>query len=309
MGFGFIVGGFCPGTSLVAAATAKMDGVLFVLGVFFGIFVFGETVENFETFFYSSYMGRFTLMDWLNVDTGWVVLGVVLMALFMFWGAEKLEGIFGGVDQTKAPKMRIAGAGLLVALAVGAVLIGQPTTADKWAMLSSEKEPLLKERVYQIHPGELLDLMHNDQIILHMLDVRSESDYNLFHLKGAEHAPLDMLADMMPNFLLEPSNAVFVLMGNDETLATEAWKMLEAENVINVYILEGGINYWLDVFAEEGGQVELVLGGDDTLRHEFTTALGDRYPIASPEPHEFELEFVPKVKLELKQGPTGGGCG
>jgi hypothetical protein len=44
MGVGFIVGGFCPGTSLVAMATAKLDGLFFVLGVLFGIFVFGETV-------------------------------------------------------------------------------------------------------------------------------------------------------------------------------------------------------------------------------------------------------------------------
>jgi rhodanese-related sulfurtransferase len=310
MGFGFIIGGFCPGTSLVAAATAKIDGVFFVLGVLFGIFVFGETVQNFVSFFNSSYMGRFTLMDWLNADTGWVVLGVVLMALFMFWGAEKLESIFGGVDQSQAPKLRVAGAGLLVVLAVGAIVIGQPTNADKWEMLSAEKEPLLvKERAYQIHPGELLGLMHNDQVILHMLDLRGESDYNLFHLKGAVHTPVDVLVDMIPDFLLAPANSVYVLMSNDEALATEAWKMMEAENVTNVYILEGGINYWLDVFAEEGGQVELVLGGDDTLRHEFTTALGERYPIASPEPHEFELEFVPKVKLELKKGPAGGGCG
>ncbi|MCB0124185.1 MAG: YeeE/YedE family protein, partial [Caldilineaceae bacterium] len=61
MGFGFILGGFCPGTSLVSAATLKLDGIVFALGVFFGIFMFGETVGLYEDFWYSSYMGRFTL--------------------------------------------------------------------------------------------------------------------------------------------------------------------------------------------------------------------------------------------------------
>ena len=50
MGFGFIIGGFCPGTSLVAAATAKIDGIFFVMGVLFCIFKFGETVDNFAQF-------------------------------------------------------------------------------------------------------------------------------------------------------------------------------------------------------------------------------------------------------------------
>jgi uncharacterized membrane protein YedE/YeeE len=39
MGAGFIIGGFCPGTSLVAAATGKLDGIFFTLGAFFGIFL------------------------------------------------------------------------------------------------------------------------------------------------------------------------------------------------------------------------------------------------------------------------------
>src|SRR5512145_2802630 len=66
MGVGFVVGGFCPGTSLVAAATLKIDGMLFVLGGLFGVWIFGESVASFEPFWLSSYMGRFTLQDWLG---------------------------------------------------------------------------------------------------------------------------------------------------------------------------------------------------------------------------------------------------
>jgi len=41
MGVGFILGGFCPGTSLVAASTLKIDGMVFVAGVFSGVLLFG----------------------------------------------------------------------------------------------------------------------------------------------------------------------------------------------------------------------------------------------------------------------------
>jgi hypothetical protein len=95
VGVGFIVGGYCPGTSMVAASTGKVDGVFFLGGLFLGIFVFGETVAGFRVFYDTAgALGRQMIPDWLGVDAGLVALGVVLMALGMFWGAEKLEGIF-----------------------------------------------------------------------------------------------------------------------------------------------------------------------------------------------------------------------
>ncbi|HIP70275.1 MAG TPA: sulfurtransferase, partial [Anaerolineae bacterium] len=111
MGVGFVIGGFCPGTSLVAAATLKKDGIFFVLGVLTGIFLFGETVQYFAGFWNSSYMGRYTLPEMFGLPTGVVVLGVVLMALFMFWAGEKLEAKYGEPDAKPAPKWRYGSGG------------------------------------------------------------------------------------------------------------------------------------------------------------------------------------------------------
>jgi hypothetical protein len=87
MGVGFVLGGYCPGTSLVSMATLKVDGMFFVGGVAAGVALFGDTVTFFAPFWHSSNMGRFTLPEWLGLDTGVVVLIIVCMALFMFWGA------------------------------------------------------------------------------------------------------------------------------------------------------------------------------------------------------------------------------
>jgi hypothetical protein len=139
MGAGFIVGGFCPGTSLVAMATGKVDGVFFVLGALTGIFLFGETVSNFAVFFESSYMGRFTLPELFGVDYGVVVVAVVVMALLMFWGAEKVESAVGGETARKAPNWAVPAAAGLVALAVLSLVIGQPENADRWEMMEAEQ--------------------------------------------------------------------------------------------------------------------------------------------------------------------------
>ena len=310
MGFGFIIGGFCPGTSLVGAATLKLDAIAFALGVAFGIFLFGETVSNFSVFWHSSYLGRLTIPQWLGIPTGVVVLGLVLMALFMFWGAEKLESIFGKDDARKAPKWRYAAAASLAFGAIGLILIGQPTTEDRWNNLAEEKQALLDERSVQIHPGELLDLIHDNEIKVNMLDVRSETDYNLFHILDSRLVPLQELPEIVSELHFEPANAVFVTLSNDEAGATEAWKILVAESVPNVYILEGGVNNWIATFGEDDLTKNFNAGaGDDQLCYIFDSAIGDRYSASGPNPEAHELEYTPKVVLELKRAAASGGCG
>ena len=311
MGFGFIIGGFCPGTSLVSAATLKVDGIFFVLGAAFGIFLFGETVQYFEGFFNSSYMGRFILPELFGVSTGVVVVAVTLMAFFMFWGGEQLERIFGKVDLKAAPRWRYTAAGAALAIALVALILGQPTTEDRWQRIAAEKQQLLDQRAAQIHPGELLSLLHNPLIQVIMLDVRSETDFNLFHILDARRVPIDSMADVIPVLHEKPANTVFVVMSNGEDAATEAWKILVAESVPNAYILEGGVNRWLDVFTDEEfkSDYQTVAGTPDHLHYAMDSALGSRLPAAEPNAEQVELEFIPKVKLELKRGPSGGGCG
>ncbi len=324
MGVGFIVGGFCPGTSLVSAVTLKIDGIVFVLGALVGIWAFGETVDPIWQWWNTSgYYGRVTLMDAFNLPTGVVVLLVVLMALFMFWGGEQLERLIGKRDIKKEPKLRYAGAGLLLIGALAVILIGQPTTAEKYARLVINRtveeqtiqltpDEILANREVQIHPGELLTTMGDDSLSLVMIDVRSEADYNLFHLHGAQHIPLAEIKAATPKLKAETTqNTVYVLMSNDEAAATEAWKLLMAESVTNAYILEGGINNWIQIFAAEEPEITPTPAApsNDRLGYTFPAALGDNYEAAAPSPHEWELEYTPKIKLQLKRSVSGGGCG
>lgn len=312
MGAGFILGGFCPGTSAVAMVVGKIDGLIFVLGALFGIFAFGETVGFYENFWHSSYLGRFTIPDWLGLPYGVVVVLIVLMALFMFWGSEQLERIFGGRDLSKEPKWRYYAAGGLLGLAVLTAVIGLPSTADKWAKIEATETARLDNREVQIHPSELAKTMTDDTLRTIILDVRSEADYNLFHLQEARHAPIDALPGLVAELRAEPANTVIVVASNDEAAATEAWKYLRAESVRSAYILEGGMNNWLRLF----GDAQFVAGSavanatNDTLAFRFPTALGAGYAFAAPNEKLAEkFEYTPKIVLEVKRGPGGGGCG
>lgn len=95
LGAGFIIGGYCPGTSLVSLATLKVDGLFFALGVAIGVFAFGETVDDYRIFFErAGDYGRWQISELLGLPTGWVVAGVVFMAIGVFWGVAKVERAF-----------------------------------------------------------------------------------------------------------------------------------------------------------------------------------------------------------------------
>jgi hypothetical protein len=99
MGVGFILGGYCPGTSLVSMVTLKVDGIFFVLGLLTGIVAFGETIGYINEFWNSSFMGRFTLPEFLGLETGIVVFLAVIMALVMFLGFEWIRITVYGKDK------------------------------------------------------------------------------------------------------------------------------------------------------------------------------------------------------------------
>lgn len=333
MGVGFIIGGFCPTTSLAAASTGKVDGIFFVFGGFFGAFLFSETEKYFDHWYNNAgYYGRLTLDQVFHLPVGVVVLLVVLMAILMFWGAEQLERVFGKKDPGKAPKLRFAGASALVALALVVVFIGSPSLEQKYAQLKFTRtetvpglngadpvintytytaDQMLEKRLVQITPAEMFKTVYNQSINLIMLDVRPESDYNLYHLHGAMNIPLDKLLSIVPDLLTEPpANSVFVVMSNDETAATQAWQLLSASSVPNVYILEGGINNWIAFFGKDEGFPQLTSTGKDQLAYVFPAALGSKYLSCDPNPEQYEkLEFEAKIKLQLKRDKSGGGCG
>jgi len=311
MGVGFIIGGFCPGTSLVGMATFKVDGLFFVLGGLFGIFMFGETVSLYDTFWNSSFYGRLTLFDFFGAPAGVIVVGVVLMAIAMFWGGEHLERLFGGRDLKREPKWRYAAAAALLLLALFTAFKGMPTLEDKWQKLAGEKQPLLDHRDVYIEPAEMLSLIHDDTRGLLIWDVRPEKEYNLFHLRAAKRMEEEALRHIHRTGIDPTVNQVIVLVGNDEKAATRAWKLLTAQDIPNLYILSGGLNRWLETFTtKEDGMVMPRGGNEEELRFTFRAALGARQSAAEPDERLLRKlgDFTPRVKM-TRVVKRQGGCG
>ena len=94
LGVGFVVGGYCPGTSVASAATGRLDGMAFVLGLPLGTWVFAEVFPYISRFYESGSLGTVTLPEVFGLPYGVVVFAVVLMALGGFAGAAWIEKKF-----------------------------------------------------------------------------------------------------------------------------------------------------------------------------------------------------------------------
>jgi uncharacterized membrane protein YedE/YeeE len=91
LGVGFVVGGYCPGTSVAALATGRIDAMLYALGIFAGTFVYAEVYPAIKGFVNSDPMGQVTLPEVFGLPWGLVVFAVVVIAVVGFWGATKIE--------------------------------------------------------------------------------------------------------------------------------------------------------------------------------------------------------------------------
>jgi hypothetical protein len=91
LGAGFVVGGYCPGTSVAALATGRIDAVLYALGIFAGTFVYAEVYPAIKGLVNANAMGQVTLPEVFGLPWGLVVFAVVVIAVVGFWGATRIE--------------------------------------------------------------------------------------------------------------------------------------------------------------------------------------------------------------------------
>jgi uncharacterized protein len=91
LGVGFIVGGWCPGTSIVGAVSGKVDAVLFIGGLVVGSTLFTLGFESFQVLQNAGARGRVLLHDFLGVPSGVAVFGVTLFAVGAFWAVGRIQ--------------------------------------------------------------------------------------------------------------------------------------------------------------------------------------------------------------------------
>ena len=93
-GAGFIVGGYCPGTSIAAAAVGRRDAWLFALGMLAGVWAYAEFTPGIDAWIKAGQVGEVTLPSATGIGMGWWVLLFVALLTLAAWGTAWLERRF-----------------------------------------------------------------------------------------------------------------------------------------------------------------------------------------------------------------------
>jgi uncharacterized membrane protein YidH (DUF202 family) len=133
LGAGFIMSGYCPGTSAVATASGKLDGLATIGGVVAGGVVYAEVEPALGGFQNAGKLGTFTISQWLGLPLPFVAAVVVALAIAAFLGAERIERL---VNPAPAPARTPARTWVFV-MFVALALAGIGTLAVPLASLAA----------------------------------------------------------------------------------------------------------------------------------------------------------------------------
>lgn len=101
MGAGFILGGYCPGTSFCGAAIGKVDAMLFIGGLFIGVYIWGFGFDLWKDMYVAGNMGSPKLGEWLGISDGVMALVIVVIAIGAFFMAEWVESLSAKKEESQ----------------------------------------------------------------------------------------------------------------------------------------------------------------------------------------------------------------
>jgi uncharacterized membrane protein YedE/YeeE len=130
LGVGFVVSGYCPGTSVIATASGKLDGAGTVLGVIAGTLLYAEVEPRLGGFQNSGKLGTYTLSKLLHLQPAVVAALVVALALGAFVLAEAVERkVSGHAERSPGRPRRWVFAGLATLALLAIATLAFPTAA------------------------------------------------------------------------------------------------------------------------------------------------------------------------------------
>jgi len=237
-GAGFLIAGLCPGTSCVAAAAGRIDGLAVIAGMLGGVLLFNIGYSHFEGLYTATPLGANTLADLAGVPRG-VMIGIVTaMALGAFVLTGRPFMMRRQATHRNIGRRHRAFAGIAAALALAAAALDLRTVDAESLAADIEHER------DHISAPDLAQLIMDGDRALRVFDLRSPADFERLHIPGATRATIEELGDTLARERL-PRDATVVLYSEGGAHAAQAWVLLRMRGHRRVFFLREGLFEWL----------------------------------------------------------------
>lgn len=242
MGLGFVVGGFCPGTSVCAAAIGKIDAMIFIGGSIIGVFIFAEGYPLFEGLYKAAPWGNVRIFETLGMSQALFAFLLTAIAIAAFVATTIIETKINGKANPEFANKK-----MYLGLAAASILIGLTAFAlpDKKTDLISEAystKDFSRDTFEWMTADELAFRIMDNEEDLQIFDLRSSKDFSTLSLPKSQNIKLENLfeKDIIKQLSLRGKINVFI-SGND-TLAQMAAFISSELGYKNNRVLLAGMN-------------------------------------------------------------------
>jgi rhodanese-related sulfurtransferase len=241
MGVGFILGGYCPGTGVCAAAIGKKDAIVFVVGGFLGVLLYAELYPTFAGFVNDGGRGPLKVYDSLGISRGAFALGLIVAALAAFTATSWIEKRASVDAPSRTFPVRLHRLATVAALVLGVALFFLP---DRKAHLLAQ---VAGASYQQSHPVRYMTadeltfrLLDRDPSLV-ILDIRTDEAHKQLTLPTAVSLPLAGLFGKEWAPLLGRRHTTRVFVDDDGSQAPAAALLAERLGYADARVLQGGI--------------------------------------------------------------------
>ena len=250
MGVGFIIGGFCPGTSVCAASIGKLDGLAFVFGSGLGVMAFAEGYPMFENIYLAEAWGPVLINEKLGMSK--IVFGFLLTAIasFAFFLTRLIEKRVNN-DQSKLPKRRVYAYISAVGVAF-AVLLVIAIIPDS----NSRLEARINQELHQdlsavkIPSDKLASEIVSNYYRINIIDVRSPEAFKVYHLPFAINIPIEKMSDRQWSRILDQKHKTNYFYADDQQIAKKGYLKAGYLGKAENYILIESSSDFKKLFSE-----------------------------------------------------------
>ena len=113
----------------------------------------------------------------------------------------------------------------------------------RFGISAEELHTKLVEGNHYIKPKKALEILNSDADSYLFVDLRNPRDFDNYHIEGAVNVPLQRVLDEEYESALKDDRKK-ILYSDESIKANEIWMVLSQYGYGELFVLEGGLNYW-----------------------------------------------------------------